>query len=390
MKNRKIYIFLALGSIILFIIGLYAANYIQKNYESDFYNKIVNNARLAALSLDGDKLKNLSITPDDNASIDYIRLRNQILSLHQVLKIEGATGIYTVQLKNGSVLFSVDSWAIRHQLHSEPGDLYELPPKELFNAFQDGEPILAGPYNDEFGYWFSVFVPIKDVLDGNIIQVLGIDIDGSYYDAKILSHKTYTHLIALLAYGFILLGCLYIVNIRINIRKLGESAKLLGDLMAGTALCVKGFDAQGKLFFINKHGKEEHYLTNLSDEEIKNWDFMSSIKEGYRSVIKTAFESALAGKESTGIVIEHIPGTATGAWCSGDFLPVKNLDGSIKYVYFMSKNIDDIKLAEIELANRKNELEKINKLMINRELKMIELKKEIEELKVKLNNQKLS
>ena len=48
-------------------------------------------------------------------------------------------------------------------------------------------------------------------------------------------------------------------------------------------------------------------------------------------------------------------------------------------------DITDRKLAEEQISKHTEELEKMNKVMVDREIKMIELKQEIEELK---NSQK--
>lgn len=381
MKNYRKYLIAGLASIAFFLIGFLIISYLEKNNKEVINDDVMTLTKLAAISIDADKLGELKTTPEDNASVEYKNLRAHLSDTYMLMKSHGMTGIYTMSLRDGDIFFSVDSWAINERLHSEPGDPYKLPPRELFQVFRTGESLIAGPYTDEFGNWLSAFVPIKDSTDGRIIQVIGADIDGAYYAQKIWDYRIYSYLILFLYYTIALLLYFYITDIKNDIRNLEEEAKLLNDLMSSTPLCVKGFDSQGKLIFINKHGREEHHLTGLSEEEIKKWDFLTCIKEEYRPQIKEALESALKGKGTQDVIIEHVPGTSTGTWCSGDFIPVMNIDGSIKYVYFMSKDIDSIKLQHIELIAKTKELEKMNSLMVGRELKMIELKEELDKLK---------
>lgn len=82
-------------------------------------------------------------------------------------------------------------------------------------------------------------------------------------------------------------------------------------------------------------------------------------------------------------------------------LPVKRKDGSVfyadispspikigkkEYLLGFFRDVTDRKNAEEKIKKNNEELSKMNKFMIGRELKMAELKKEIEELKAKLEN----
>ncbi|MBN2857180.1 MAG: PAS domain S-box protein, partial [Candidatus Delongbacteria bacterium] len=55
-------------------------------------------------------------------------------------------------------------------------------------------------------------------------------------------------------------------------------------------------------------------------------------------------------------------------------------DGSVEKTYCVFRNITEIQKAESDLAAKVKELEEINSTMVNREIKMIELKKEINQL----------
>jgi PAS domain-containing protein len=381
MKNWKKYLFIFLGTAVYCLAGFYASNYFQKNNEVSIRNEILNISRVTAAAVNTENLKKLTVTPADNNIPEYQRLRVQLSNLYQALKEKGISGIYTMSLKGENIVFSVDSWATSDQLHSEPGDLYKKPPSELYKVFSAGTSEIVGPYTDEFGTWLSAFSPIKDT-NGNIIQVVGTDIIGSYYLGRIQTYKTYSYLIVLAVYLLIALLYLYILSVMKGFKKSKESIKLFNDLTNSVPLCIQIFDSRGKLISINKYAKKAHFLTSLTDAEIKKWDFMSCIKEEYRSKVQEALNLAMIGKGTQDMLIGHIPGTSTSTWCLSDFVPIEN-DGKIEFIYYLGKNIDREKFIQENLENQKRELEKINNIMIDREVKMIELKERIKELEGK-------
>lgn len=159
-----------------------------------------------------------------------------------------------------------------------------------------------------------------------------------------------------------------------------ENEELFRGFLGIAPLCIKGFDGDGRLQFINQHGRVEHHLNKLSEEEVRNWDFLISIQPAYRDKVKEFFAAAKRGDPARDLVIEHVPGTTDSRWCIGDFFVVKDDDGSVKQIYFVSKDISSEKEAQEVMAKRQEDLERMNKFMVNRELKMIELKKRIKEL----------
>lgn len=71
-------------------------------------------------------------------------------------------------------------------------------------------------------------------------------------------------------------------------------------------------------------------------------------------------------------------------WFSSVFTRIKDIDGNVVGVQIISQNITARKEAEQKLEHKINELERFNDITVNRELKMVELKEEINALHKRL------
>jgi|GEM_PF-3185919 len=141
-------------------------------------------------------------------------------------------------------------------------------------------------------------------------------------------------------------------------------------------------DRSGRVVFINQKAKD---ILNVSDDkEIIGKNFIDNfIPEKSRTKIQEAFEKVISGKETTLTYFENVVRTKKGderviAWHNA-FLK----DGSGNVIGTVSSGEDITEKKEREKIEKKQaaELKKANELMIGREMRIIELKNEIENLK---------
>lgn len=161
-------------------------------------------------------------------------------------------------------------------------------------------------------------------------------------------------------------------------QKLKYELEQYKQMTDATPVCIKIFDATGKLLFINEGGRKEHFLRDTDD--ISSWDWIKTVKEEYRDKVLAAFKNGLAG-ESSRIEMKHTPEGSTHQWCEGFISPIMDDDGKITRVLFYSTDITDKKEAELETGSS---LEHINDLVVGREVKMVELKEKIKQLEREL------
>ena len=60
--------------------------------------------------------------------------------------------------------------------------------------------------------------------------------------------------------------------------------------------------------------------------------------------------------------------------------PIKDDEGKVLFITCIAKDITDRMNAEISLKKKSEELQQFNNLMVGRELRMVELKQEVNEL----------
>jgi hypothetical protein len=168
--------------------------------------------------------------------------------------------------------------------------------------------------------------------------------------------------------------------------KLKKDLRFYSNLIELTPTCIKVFDANRKLTFINKGGRFEHYIKDTDDISVWDW-FATMTKEG-QSAISEAFEKGIQGRSSR-IVTENRPQGSIYQWSDSFFWPINDGEGKVTEILVYSFDATERKHAEIELEKKTKDLEtrnadlaKMNELMVGRELKMAELKKRIEELEV--------
>ena len=86
--------------------------------------------------------------------------------LKDYLPVTGARSIYTMAERGGQYVFGPESCVPGTDLHAPPGTPFLHPPPELAGAFGTLQPVVAGPYTDEYGTWLSAFAPIQDQRTG--------------------------------------------------------------------------------------------------------------------------------------------------------------------------------------------------------------------------------
>lgn len=145
-------------------------------------------------------------------------------------------------------------------------------------------------------------------------------------------------------------------------------------IMKASPDCIKLFNLKNELLYLSPGGLAEHNFKNL-DEAI-GFDWTESIVPEQRDEIRQKIRESVEEKKIVSLDVKHLPEFANRGWCNLIISPVFDGNGNVKYFAGISRDITNRKKSEIEL-------ERLNKAMVERELQMVELKKENAKLKEK-------
>ncbi len=141
-------------------------------------------ARLAGQAVDLALVRSLSGSVADLGKPAYQRLKEQLVDIRQAnakcrfLYVLGRTAESATGGGQGrSVFFFADSEPADSQDNSPPGQVYEDVTEENRRLFDTQQGLVEGPVADRWGTWVSALVPLLDPATGELVAVLGMDID---------------------------------------------------------------------------------------------------------------------------------------------------------------------------------------------------------------------
>lgn len=368
------------------IVGLIVLYFLNKNVYRSFFAEIDKTSSVSIAAINSDRVRNLSaILPNSiNPSPDYYRLRDQITRLGSSFAKDGIDSIYLLANKDGKIYFIVESTPENESGAVTPGILYEKPPQEVFNVFSHRTSLNTDVYTDEYGEYISKFSPIIDSDTGEVVGVLGVDVNYSHYQGVYYRRILFFSIIWLVIFCLFIFLYLYFRGIY----RLNKEAKLSSEKINSISNSINDgilvIDNNSLISFWNK-----------SSEKIFQCDEKKLLKSKFSDIVRveTAFDLKLEkivddfnfsfNNNLSEKTFELLLMLAKGdpKYYEAFFSLVEI--GEENYLVGVFHNISKRKKIEFELKNQKDDLEKINRLMVGRELKMLELKQHIARLKNK-------
>jgi PAS domain S-box-containing protein len=158
--------------------------------------------------------------------------------------------------------------------------------------------------------------------------------------------------------------------------KIEKDEKKFKDFLDNANDLIQSIDINGKFIYVNKKWLD---TLGYSEDELKNLTLKDILRKDQIPHCMELFKKVVNGETLENIETVFVSKNKKEIFVQGNINP-KMLNGKFIATRAIFRNITDKKRTEFELEKRTKELERINKLAIDREIKMSELKKEIKEL----------
>lgn len=214
-KMFYLYLFalLIIGSAVIWTTARNASIKLKENLKKE--------ARIIAGSIDYDHIKLLKGNASDTSMREFKMLKANFSRLFEVMPNDRY--IYLLGLRDGKVFFYVDSEP-KKVIESKdgevvkelaiPGEIYDESSDLLKNVFRSKKDDSEGPLSDKWGEWVSVFVPIINPENNDVIAVLGVDVD--VHEWNLLVFKECALPIGLILLALFLLFSSYFLGMEVN------------------------------------------------------------------------------------------------------------------------------------------------------------------------------
>ncbi len=160
----------------LLVVGALFAWWMAQQTDLGMREDLLRQARLVAGLINIDHIRALSGTAADLNSENYLRLKEQLA--HAKEAHNKCRFIYLMGRRaDGAVFFFVDNEQAGSKDESTAGQIYKEVSPGYLNAFDTQAELVEGPVTDRWGTWISALVPISDPQTGELIAMLGMDIN---------------------------------------------------------------------------------------------------------------------------------------------------------------------------------------------------------------------
>lgn len=176
--ENKWYGVLCLVAVLLGTAGMWGAKEAGSRTDMRMRRELVRQAVLVASAIPTEEAQELSFALEDLKKPEYHRLCNYLKAYSELV---GLKSIYTIALRDdGTLVFGPES------LDPEsPGDIYLQPSEKDFFPFRNAEPVVMGPFTDEYGSFVSALAPVIHPRTGEVLMTVGIDIDTADWNARV-------------------------------------------------------------------------------------------------------------------------------------------------------------------------------------------------------------
>lgn len=159
---------------------------LAKETKSNVASSYIQTNQIIASTIDQDRFGTLTLSISDKSDEYYKDLYSELKDIYLTIykQQSGLKSIFIVKIIDNKAVYVVDSIDEFSFGHINPGDIYEDAPIDLFEAYKTGTTIITDEYTNQKGSLVSVFTPIRNALNGQIVGVVGMDIDRNFWQSQ--------------------------------------------------------------------------------------------------------------------------------------------------------------------------------------------------------------
>ena len=161
-----------------------------------------------------------------------------------------------------------------------------------------------------------------------------------------------------------------------------QMEKYFEMLMEASPDCIKLFGLDNKLEYLSPGGLREHGFKSLDEAIGFNW--LELIVPEQREEVLEKLKESVEKKAPVSLDVRHPKEMADREWCHLIINPVFDEKGDVEYFVGISRDISSRMHHQRITEERLDENERMNSIMVGRELKMVELKEENARLKKRI------
>ena len=199
--QSRLILLAAVVALLTIAVILGSANKATRDRDAELRRHLLEHAIGMAQTFNPERIKKFSFSAADQELPEFQRLRQQLRNFQTATNWRG---IWSVAQRNGQLVFGPESYAEGDPLASPPGMVYQQPPAKLLDLFRTRQAFVHGPYTDEYGTFVSAFAPVVDPRTGEVLMVVGLDIESTQWQAA-LARARWQPLLLTLPLTFIML-----------------------------------------------------------------------------------------------------------------------------------------------------------------------------------------
>lgn len=182
---KGVSLIIVVAVVAILIAGFSYVWWVVDSTEHEMREDLLTRTTLIAKALNSDIVKSFSGSEHDLENPEYHRLKEQLSILKQANK--DIRFIYLIGRKpDGKIFFFIDSEPADSPDYSAPGHLYIGASAALKDALKNWRNVVISPENDQWGSYLSGIAPVRDLLTGEPIAALGVDISVPNWNDKLI------------------------------------------------------------------------------------------------------------------------------------------------------------------------------------------------------------